>query len=697
VLDTNEQRFFMSELVNAQSSAIERRLSRSLSATRILAQGVRENNGLINNFEDYAEAVLNSVGGISNLQLAPDGIIRFIHPLKGNEKALGHNILQDDRRRKEALLAIKEHRLTLAGPFELIQGGVAVIGRNPVYLPTPQGEQFWGFASALIFLEDLIKATELNSLEGRGYSYQLHRRHPDTGVNEVFARSASPLTVNNYSVSIQVPNATWNLVMSRSETTPKWRSTTGYIASVLAGLLAVWIVYFILQQPEKLRRTVIEKTRELEYHANNDALTGLANRRFLSEQLDRILRENARYNHPAALMYMDLDDFKRVNDSMGHAAGDSLLQQIADRLKRSVRDSDIVTRLGGDEFGVLLLDSESVSDVTRVAEKIIDTVEQPVKLGNKSFVVSTSIGITMIPTDGQDNTTILKNADLAMYSAKQSGKRKFCFYNQSLQAAAIAKQELEDDLSLAIDEKQFVLHYQPIVSLSTGELDSCEALIRWQHPHKGLLYPDKFISAAEETGKIIDIGYWVIQEVCNQIKQAESDSKPRHRFAINLSPKQFKDPLLIEKIRKIVRSTDIDARLLELEVTESCVMEDVDAAIDMLAKLKELGITIALDDFGTGYSSLSLLKRLPVDRLKIDQSFARDLETDSDDQKIVEGLISMAHKLELHVVAEGIETEDQLQFLRTYQCDFGQGYLFSKPAPIDQLQQVCSQEINSCS
>lgn len=687
----------MSELVNAQSSAIERRLSRSLSATRILAQGVRENNGLINNFEDYAEAVLKSVGGISNLQLAPDGIIRFIHPLKGNENALGHNILQDDRRRKEALLAVKEHRLTLAGPFELIQGGVAVIGRNPVYLPTPQGEQFWGFASALIFLEDLLKATELNSLEGRGYSYQLNRLHPDTGVNEVFASSASPLTADSYSVSIQVPNATWNLVVSRSQPTPKWRSTTGYIFSALAGLLAVWIVYYILQQPEKLRRTVIEKTRELEYHANNDALTGLANRRFLSEQLDRVLREHPRYSHPAVLMYMDLDDFKRVNDSMGHAAGDTLLQQIADRLKRSVRDSDIVTRLGGDEFGILLLDSESVRDVGRIAAQIIDSVEQPVRLGNKSFVVSTSIGITMIPTDGQDNATILKNADLAMYSAKKSGKRNFCFYNQSLQAAAIAKQELEDDLCLAINEKQFVLHYQPIVSLSTGELDSCEALIRWQHPQRGLLYPDKFISSAEETGKIIDIGYWVIERVCNQIKWAESGSKPLHRFSINLSPKQFKDPLLIEKIRTIIQSTDIDARLLELEVTESCVMEDVDAAIDMLAKLKELGITIALDDFGTGYSSLSLLKRLPVDRLKIDQSFARDLETDSDDQKIVEGLISMAHKLELNVVAEGIETEDQLQFLRTYQCDFGQGYLFSKPAPIDQLEQVRSQKIHSFS
>ncbi|MEH6578452.1 MAG: EAL domain-containing protein [Amphritea sp.] len=675
----------MSELANSQASAIERRLSRSLSATRILAQGIRQNRGLFDGFESYADEVLQAVEGVSNLQLAPDGIIRYIHPLKGNEKAIGHNILRDDRRRKEAMQAIKEHRLTLAGPFELVQGGVAIIGRNPVYLPSENGEQFWGFASALIFLQDLLKFTELDPLGSKGYSYQLSRINPNTGMDEVFSSSATALTKDSYAVSVNVPNSSWQLIMSRSLPTPKWRSTTGYIASLLAGFLLAWIAYYVLQQPEKLRRIVNEKTHELERLAYHDHLTELANRRYLSEQLARVIREYARYGKPAVLMYLDLDDFKRVNDSMGHDAGDSLLRQIADRLNGCVRSSDLVARLGGDEFGILLLDSESVRDVSRIAEKLIETIEQPVMLRNKSFVVSTSVGITMIPADGEDVASILRNADMAMYSAKKAGKRNFSFYDKSLQSEAVAKLQLEDDLGVAVNQQQFVLHYQPIIELSSGELNGYEALIRWQHPERGLLYPDKFIGVAEESGMIVDIGYWVIQAVCNQIKLSESDSSPHSRFSINLSPKQFKDPLLLENIRNIVRKADVDASLLELEVTESSVMEDVDDAIATLAQLKEMGISVAIDDFGTGYSSLALLKHLPVDRLKIDRSFIRDLETDRNDKKIVQGVISMAHKLQLNVVAEGIENETQLQLLKHYQCDLGQGYLFSKPLPMDQL------------
>ena len=686
VLQFRDQRFFMSELVNSQASAIERRLSTSISATRILAHEVLQNHGVVDNFDSYAESVLQSVGGISNLQLAPDGIVRYVYPLEGNEGVIGHNILRDDLRRKEALLAVETRQLTIAGPFETVQGGIAVIARYPIYLPA---EQFWGFASVFIFLDDLLKVTELDMLETRGYSYQLQRLHPDTGATEVFARSASFLRADNYSVTVQVPGSSWRLFMSRSEPVRLWRTAIGYITSILAGFLAAFIAYYLLQQPEKLRQTVIGKTRELAHQANHDALTGLANRRFFSAQLDRVVREYARYGQPAILLYMDLDDFKRINDSMGHIAGDHLLQQIAARLKAAVRDTDIVARLGGDEFGILLLGSESTSDVNKIAEKIIATVEQPVELGSKSFVVSTSIGITLIPTENQENATILKNADLAMYSAKNTGKRKFCFYSQSLKDAAMKKQILDEDLGVAVEKKQFVLHYQPIVSLSAGsagELNSYEALIRWQHPRKGLLYPDEFIGAAEDSGKIIDIGYWVIEEVCQQIKRAESEHLPVRLFSVNLSPKQFNDPQLIEKITHIILSSNIDVRMLELEVTESCLVSDIDAAIDMLKKLKHLGLKIALDDFGTGYSSLSLLKRLPVDRLKIDRSFVHDLAVDSDDQNIVEGLIWMAHKLQLHVVAEGIETEDQQQLLQGYQCDFGQGYLFSKPRPMDQLK-----------
>jgi diguanylate cyclase (GGDEF)-like protein len=685
-INANKQRFFMSEIANAHASSIERRLSRSLSSTFILAQGVIEHKGPINHFEQYAQTILNSVGGISNLQLAPDGIIRYIHPLLGNEKAMGHNILKDDQRKREALLAIKERRLTIAGPFELVQGGIAVIGRYPIFLPEKNDDKFWGFASALIFLDEIISITEMNHLEAKGYSYQLHRIHPDTGVDQIFSKSNSALTNDTFTVPIKVPGTTWDLTMSFSKSPSLWRFIIGYTVSILGGLIAAWLAYFFLKQPERLRKIVVEKTKELEHRANYDALTGLANRYYLSDQLDDLFTHNPKNIKPAALMYMDLDDFKRVNDSVGHKSGDLLLQQISARLLKLIGDDGIVTRLGGDEFGILLINYDSPIALQSIAEQIIETIEQPVILDNKSFIVSTSIGITLIPENGHNDFTILQNADLAMYAAKKDNNIKYCFYHDALQTQYRTRLALEEDICAAINNDQFILHYQPIISLVTGQLDSYEVLIRWEHPKKGLLYPDKFISAAEHTGKIVDIGYWVIEQVCKQIKSVQSNLGVDVRFALNLSPRQFNDPQLFNKINAIVLTTGIHANMLEIEVTESCIMENTATAIDMLNKLKSLGITIALDDFGTGYSSLSLLKDLPVDRLKIDRSFINDLQEDKDNQNIVEALIWMAHKLNLDVIAEGIETKSQLAFLKHHQCGLGQGYLFSKPLAFDSLQ-----------
>ncbi|WP_207060845.1 bifunctional diguanylate cyclase/phosphodiesterase [Motiliproteus sp. SC1-56] len=680
-LYTNEQRFYMSELVNGQASAIERRLTRSLSATRILAQAVRQNGGAFAGFDDYAAEVLRSVDGISNLQLAPGGVVRHVYPLAGNEAVLGHDILADEQRRSLALQAIEERRLTLAGPLNLIQGGVGLIGRNPVFLSGPDGETFWGFASALVSLRDLLRVTELDPEGRKGYSYELSRNNPTSGEREVFSRSSTPLTKDSYAVDLEVPGATWQLVMSRSTPTPKWRSTTGYIASLLAGLLTAWVAYILLRQPERLRQIVKEKTYALERLAFHDHLTELANRRQLSEQLDRVVREHERYRQPAALMYLDLDDFKRVNDTQGHDAGDALLRKIAERLRGCVRTSDLVARLGGDEFGILLLDAESVRDVSRIAEKLIETVERPVVLGSRAVNVSTSVGITLFPADGDSVAAIMSNADMAMYAAKKAGKRNFSFYDRGLQAEALARMQLEEDLNEAIAREEFVLHYQPIIDLKSGETRGYEALIRWQHPRDGLLYPDRFICLAEETGKITQIGYWVIREACRQLKASDVAREGRFGIAINLSPKQFKDPLLLDNIRRIVEDAGIEARRLEIEVTESCVMENVDEAVATLRQLREIGVSAAIDDFGTGYSSLALLKQLPVERLKIDKSFVQDLETDPSDKKIVQALISMSHKLQLKVVAEGIETSEQRRLLKGYGCDLGQGFLISRPAP----------------
>ncbi|MEH6628000.1 MAG: EAL domain-containing protein [Motiliproteus sp.] len=672
----------MRDLVNSQASAVERRLSRSLASTYILAQEVRQNLGMFDGFELYADEILQSIGGVSNLQLAPDGIIRYIHPLAGNEKAIGHDILKDDRRRKEALLAVEEHHLTLAGPFELVQGGVAVIGRNPVYLPSENGEKFWGFASALIFLEDLLKVTELDQLENKGYRYELLRQHPDTGVEEVFAQSVEPLNQHTQSVSINVPNSTWRLVMSRPGAAVNWRAAAGYLTSLFAGLLLAWILFYFLQQPEKLKKVVKQKTEELASLAFHDHLTGLANRRLLSEQLAQVLRQSERYGTQGALLYLDLDDFKRVNDSMGHDAGDLLLEQIAKRLSSVVRDSDIVSRLGGDEFGVLLLDANSVRNVGHIAEKLIEQIEQPVAIELKQFVVSCSIGIAMIPADGADVSTLLRNADLAMYAAKHAGKHKHMFFDPVYQQQAEQNLRIEHDLCSAVENDEFVLHYQPLLDMKQNVTVGYEALVRWQHPEKGLIYPDQFIGIAEETGKIIDIGYWVIREACEVLKVLKRQHGRDLRVAVNLSPRQFRDPNLLDEIRNIVRASAIEPTSLEIEITESTLMDDVDDAVHTLQQLQKMGISIAIDDFGTGYSSFALLKRLPVDKLKIDRSFVMALASDSSDQKIVRGLVAMAHTLGIKVVAEGIETSEQHTLLKRYRCDFGQGYLFGRPEPI---------------
>ncbi len=683
----NQQQLLMSDIVAAQASAIERRLSRSLSATDILVQEVIQQGGEFERFDLYADAVLRTIGGVSNLQLAPNGIISRIYPLAGNEKAIGHNLLKDDKRRHEAINAIKERRLTLAGPFKLVQGGIAVIGRNPVFLNRNGTEQFWGFASALIFLEDLLQATELDQLETKGYSFELSRIDPQSGQASVFARSTSDLNDSLHSVTIPVPNASWTLSMSSIKTGPDWLALFGYSFSIVLAALAAWILNFILRQPDKLRAIVKQKTLELEELAFYDHLTGLANRRLLNEQLTQKVREAVRYKKNIAFLYLDLDDFKRINDSIGHDAGDQLLKQISLRLNSVVRGSDLVARLGGDEFGILLLDSESINDISRIAKKLIVAVSEPVSIYDQEFIVSPSIGITMIPADGDAASDILKHADMAMYSAKNAGKRNYRFYDKALQQQALERIHIEHDLDDALNNDQFVLHYQPLVDLSCDRVMGYEALVRWQHPTDGLLFPDRFIGVAEDAGKIIDIGYWVIREACNTLQQQMSEQGRSQHIAVNLSPRQFADPNLLENIRAIVQQTQVDTRLLEVEITESTLMENIDTAIDTLEQLQQMGIKVSIDDFGTGYSSLAVLKRLPVDTLKIDRSFVILLETDLDDRKIVGGLMSMAHALDIKVIAEGIETSGQLQLLRDLGCDYGQGYLFSKPVPLEQLEQ----------
>ncbi|MCZ6679061.1 MAG: EAL domain-containing protein [Candidatus Poribacteria bacterium] len=425
--------------------------------------------------------------------------------------------------------------------------------------------------------------------------------------------------------------------------------------------------------------------------ARYDSLTGLANRALFMDRLPPALARANRANQMVALMFLDLDRFKTVNDTLGHDVGDLLLQAVAERLKGCLRQMDTVARLGGDEFTLILEGLSHAEDAVTVAEKILQVMAPPFILKNHEVFVSPSIGITIYPHDGDNIEDLMKSADTAMYHAKEGGRNTYQFYTKDMNLHTVDRLTLESDLRRAVEREEFLLHYQPQFSLNTGEVTGVEALIRWHHPERGLVAPSQFIPLAEETGLIIPIGEWVLRAACVQNKAWQAAGFPPVRVAINLSARQFWDKRLFETVAEVLEDTGLNPRYLGLEITEGSAMQDVDYTISASQMLKEIGVQLSVDDFGTGYSSLSYLKRFPIDMLKIDRSFVMDIPADSDDVAITTAIIALAHSLGLKVIAEGVETEDQLQFLRSLQCDEAQGFLFSRPLPAEEVTKLLSQ------
>ena len=426
----------------------------------------------------------------------------------------------------------------------------------------------------------------------------------------------------------------------------------------------------------------------MERMAFYDTLTNLANRRLFYDRLGQAVDHAQRSKHLSALLYLDLDQFKRVNDTLGHEVGDILLQEVSMRLTACVRKEDTVARLGGDEFTVLLFDIRSPSDASLVADKILKALRQPLNISGHQLVVTTSIGITIVPQDGTEPNSLMKNADLAMYRAKEHGRNIYQFYSEEMNTNAIKRLRTEYELRRAMERNEFILYYQPKVRLSDQQVVGVECLIRWDHPDRGILAPIEFIEVAEETGAIVDMGTWIIKEACQTGKVLCEQAKRNIQIAINISPRQFKDPNLVATIRRNLRETGLNPATLEIEITETMLMGDVDAANQTVRQLHDLGVRLAIDDFGTGYSSLNYLKKFPINTVKVDRSFVMDIPDSPDDMAITSAVIAMAHRLNMEVVAEGVETREQFEFLIEHDCEYAQGYLFSKPLPLDNIRHM---------
>ncbi len=434
---------------------------------------------------------------------------------------------------------------------------------------------------------------------------------------------------------------------------------------------------------ERLR--VERKLRENEsrlYHlAHHDSLTGLPNRLLFQDRLQRAMFKAHRSGQQVALLFLDLDRFKNINDTLGHDVGDRLLQDVSGRLRDCGRQSDTVARLGGDEFAIILDDAKELKDIAVVAQKILQALAKPIMVEGFELYVTASIGISLYPADSGDVDGLMKCTDTAMYRAKDLGKNSYQFYTADMNTRAFELLLMEGSLRKALRHDQLVVYYQPQIDLLTGSLVGIEALLRWRHPEQGMISPREFIPLAEETGLIGSIGEWVMRTACTQNRAWQAAGYSPVRMAVNISARQFRQQDLTKIIAQVLDETGLEAKYLELELTESIVMQDAEATIAMLKRLNNMGVRLSIDDFGTGYSSLSYLKRFPISNLKIDQSFVHDITTDVNDAMIASSIIALAHSMDLHVIAEGVENETQLNFLRDSGCNHAQGYLLGSPTP----------------
>jgi diguanylate cyclase (GGDEF)-like protein/PAS domain S-box-containing protein len=810
----SDARVRASELASDHAQALQRGIERSLSASYALAALVRRGQGDVPDFQAIATEMLPFYPGVAVLGLSPGGIVKGVVPLAGNEKLIGFNQLGSADQAFESSIARDSGQLTLAGPINLVQGGVGVVGRLPIFLTNNQGEsKFWGFSFVTLRFPQALTSANLALLGERGYAYQLWRQVPESGERQIIEASTVEALSDPVNAVLELPNGQWTLSLSP---VAGWYTAqnTGFelgAALVFSLLMAyvAWLAFEMKLRDQRLEAEVSERTNEIleaqrhleatmaaipdamfemdlegrhlscqspveeyltrpvdvllgltvtevmppesaaivlsalkEAHDNSrstgkqfklplasgdhwfelsisrmsgrpndeprfvvlsrnitqsklaqerirmlahfDPLTGLPNRVLLSDRCKQALAVAQRQGQSLALLFMDLDHFKYINDSLGHTVGDQLLIGFARRLQSEVREQDTVSRLGGDEF-VLILPDTDAKGAAHIAEKLLKSSTQALQLAQHELTVSPSIGIAMFPVDGADLDELSRCADAAMYRAKQEGRNSYRFFTLEMQSQSERTLAIENGLRKALARQQLTLHYQPQVCLSKRTVSGAEVLLRWTHPELGPVSPAEFIPIAESSGLILSIGEWVLRTAAQQWTNWMAAGMAPITLSVNLSSVQFRHADLPEMVSAALRDTGLSPHLLELELTEGAAMAKPELAVTVMNDLHARGICMSIDDFGTGYSSLSYLKKFKISKIKIDQSFVRDITVDPDDKAIVGAIIKMASNLGMTTIAEGVETQAQLDYLREQGCDQLQGYFFSRPLPADQF------------
>lgn len=629
-----------------------------------------------------------------------DFIIRWLEPYSGNEDVIGFNVAFSDERRRALEIARRSGNLDISGVIDLRQGGKGLV----IYAPIGSGEENKGFIAGVFRMETLARQLLTNRVLE---SFRIEIRNdgvPSYELND----SATISTSFSHSEPVELPALNWSLTLKPGvewvDTQRSYWPAMTFASLLLMGLLtslATLLAQLILKRNQALLTTRKDLDREIDQRKSiqqdlarlesTDTLTGLANRRFFMEDLAHTLNIADRQMRQVALVMLDLDRFQMLNDSLGHQFGDELLIKISERLNNLSDERILVAYSGGDEFMLCQQHVDNIDDVIHLLGQIKQCFDEPFVVQGEGHLVTATMGIAVYPQSGLDADTLLRNADIALYRAKDQGRNTYQFYTEGMQDREVMRLELDKDLSQALANNEFVLYYQPQLNLDSSEIHSVEALIRWRHPRRGLLSPVEFIPLAEESGRITDIGRWVVMAACQQLASWKGTPYENLRIAVNLSGRELDDESLVDHIREALDAENVSADRLEVELTEEIFIQNIEHNLNQLSRLRQLGVHLAIDDFGVGYSSLGYLRDFPVDLLKIDRSFITDVTERHDDAVITRAVINLAHNLGIQVVAEGVETEEQLSFLKSHRCNLVQGYLISRPIPVADLEKALAE------